>query len=1026
MNGPRYPHKVTIVRPSLATSVSNDQNRRAPKETGSVSVVTSAAVTVERKKEKKKAIKTQAENQPLQVKKAPGRRPKSHKDDVPPAYEVEKILGKRVLNGECQYRILWKDYPESEASWEPVTNLQCDDILAEFEAEERKRRLQKRRFGGEVWEDVPAENPEPQAKRAKSNNESVSGASASSVDFDRKWDYLTSKLTDLVIQTPDRIDEFSKGVWSKFEKVAQTGENVALPGDNHYRNTAPKRVVKTVKNDLGDLFAVMEWEDGFQCQVSFPAATALYPTVFVPWMTGYVKTHYAGVARKIVEPLKIPEPTIENSVEPVSEAERLNPNASQWDRLQLLQKGVIETQSKSPVKEAVQTEEFLAVEDARVTMPETVSEPLATTSESSSSSSARTPMVQTNFVMRLPSVPSGRSIQEPRLAVPLEKDHLNADLIRRAHPSPSRSTVTASEESVTTPVQAPRSSGSRSPPKSPQHRHSPPKSPRHGHDSSAAKNSQATIRTLLGGREKIPVVLMPQVGSAAYIMKAKKLSLYIPLLKYVVKKMESLPGRQDQLRRSKLLLDVALGTSPPSSYALLEKCDDILMRSRNWLLREAGERAVAVIKEVDSHFGSDTGSPPSAQRPASTMTESGPFASQESSAGSAIEARRSATEEPGPSVERTPPALKKAQPLAPTSLPVAPVHTPQAFSAIMQQTPNRVMTMRPTSMRPPVRSPSGPATVNPAPPRYAFLPYTPGDTRIGAVRSVSMPRSFAEKIFQARQMVANQRSGGQISTAAPVNQMGQAPAVPIQPGTSAAAVAASAGCSNSVSVRTPQGQNVGNRTHGMLQPRANGSGTPPAVRPRAPLSPRMPTIPPSFGALSVQEWTTLANSGYVLRSQNQTNLPPGAPGPVSTAAPRNNIPPPGTPQASGSNVRNAPAVRQIPLRAPGAPNLPNLTPMLTRLCGPSSITNPPSHLPRLKSPFCRYREQMMQGMIGTPSAEASAIIEKRLNLQWSRMTPEQRQPYVNAYEMEKKARQTQSPGKNRNTPGPSGPGKPTQ
>jgi len=47
-------------------------------------------------------------------------------------YEVEEILDKRKYYGKTQYLIKWKGYPISEASWEPVENLNCDQLLKEF------------------------------------------------------------------------------------------------------------------------------------------------------------------------------------------------------------------------------------------------------------------------------------------------------------------------------------------------------------------------------------------------------------------------------------------------------------------------------------------------------------------------------------------------------------------------------------------------------------------------------------------------------------------------------------------------------------------------------------------------------------------------------------------------------------------------------------------------------------------------------------------------------------------------------
>jgi len=64
---------------------------------------------------------------------------RKHKKPEPPIivneeeeYEVEKILDKRKHYGKLQYLIQWKGYPLSEASWEPIENLNCPDLIEEF------------------------------------------------------------------------------------------------------------------------------------------------------------------------------------------------------------------------------------------------------------------------------------------------------------------------------------------------------------------------------------------------------------------------------------------------------------------------------------------------------------------------------------------------------------------------------------------------------------------------------------------------------------------------------------------------------------------------------------------------------------------------------------------------------------------------------------------------------------------------------------------------------------------------------
>jgi hypothetical protein len=55
-------------------------------------------------------------------------------DDEVPIYEVDKILDKRGVGNKVQYLVLWKGYPEWEATWEPLSNLDgSSKAIAAFE-----------------------------------------------------------------------------------------------------------------------------------------------------------------------------------------------------------------------------------------------------------------------------------------------------------------------------------------------------------------------------------------------------------------------------------------------------------------------------------------------------------------------------------------------------------------------------------------------------------------------------------------------------------------------------------------------------------------------------------------------------------------------------------------------------------------------------------------------------------------------------------------------------------------------------
>ncbi|KAJ1037369.1 hypothetical protein NDA10_001461 [Ustilago hordei] len=67
-------------------------------------------------------------------------------------FEVEALIDKRSFNGTTEYKVLWRGYSEEAASWEPVSNLDCPDLIREYEVSEGGRSEQKKeeRAGGGV------------------------------------------------------------------------------------------------------------------------------------------------------------------------------------------------------------------------------------------------------------------------------------------------------------------------------------------------------------------------------------------------------------------------------------------------------------------------------------------------------------------------------------------------------------------------------------------------------------------------------------------------------------------------------------------------------------------------------------------------------------------------------------------------------------------------------------------------------------------------------------------------------------
>ena len=132
-------------------------------------------------------------------------------------WEVERIVGKKVFKDRTLYLVKWKGYAKDQNTWEPITNLDCPELIKKFEISFKKQQERKSISASQAKTSSSKTSIKNVKTEPSSPQKTVSNSSVASLSKNKESG-VNSNFVNLSKKTPIKSNQISKDSVSESQK----------------------------------------------------------------------------------------------------------------------------------------------------------------------------------------------------------------------------------------------------------------------------------------------------------------------------------------------------------------------------------------------------------------------------------------------------------------------------------------------------------------------------------------------------------------------------------------------------------------------------------------------------------------------------------------------------------------------------------------------------------------------------------------------------------------------------------------